>query len=63
MDSERKQDVSDCVASTRPHKGDPTRRPYASPQLREYGSIARLTHTGGSTNSEFGVPRMKKSCL
>lgn len=39
------------------------RRPYARPVLTEYGSIARLTHTGGSTAKEFGVPKMKINCL
>lgn len=39
------------------------RRPYTSPSLVEYGSIARLTHTGGSTAREGGTPRVRTGCL
>jgi hypothetical protein len=39
------------------------RRPYTSPSLVEYGSIARLTHTGGSTAKEGTTPRVKSGCL
>ena len=30
------------------------KRPYAKPIIREYGSIAKLTQSGGSTRSEAG---------
>jgi hypothetical protein len=36
------------------------KRPYAKPKIREYGSIAKLTQSGGSTR--FEIPTMR-SCL
>ena len=36
------------------------KRPYAKPVIREYGSIAKLTQSGGSTRAE--APTMR-SCL
>ena len=42
----------------------PARRPYHPPVLVEYGSIAKLTQSGGSTRSESGVPFMRMmACL
>jgi len=41
--------------------GKGTRRPYAKPTLLEYGSIAKLTQSGGSTTNEPAV--MMKPCL
>lgn len=38
------------------------RRPYAKPKLLEYGSVAKLTQSGGSTTTETGVPKMRR-CL
>jgi hypothetical protein len=38
-------------------------RPYKAPALVEYGSIARLTHSGGSTVREGSVPTMNMGCL
>lgn len=38
------------------------KRPYAKPKLQEYGSVAKLTQSGGSTMTESGVPLMR-SCL
>jgi len=43
--------------------GDGKRRPYATPTITEYGSIARLTHTGGSTAKEGGSSKVRKGCL
>ena len=37
------------------------RRPYTKPKLLEYGSVAKLTQSGGSTTSE-PAPKMKR-CL
>ena len=37
------------------------RRPYTKPALQEYGSIAKLTQSGGSTRTEFGGGM--RSCL
>jgi hypothetical protein len=45
---------------SRDHQKQP--RPYKAPTLVEYGSIARLTHSGGSTKKEGSVPAMK-GCL
>ena len=42
--------------------GKETRRPYAKPKLLEYGSVAKLTQSGGSTTTENVSPKMKK-CL
>jgi hypothetical protein len=39
------------------------RRPWETPQLIEYGSVAKLTQSGGSTAKEGTTPRAKKSCL
>jgi hypothetical protein len=36
------------------------RRPWETPQLIEYGSVAKLTQSGGSTAKESGVPSQKK---
>jgi hypothetical protein len=37
----------------------PVRRPWTAPELTEYGSVAKLTQSGGSTAMEQGVPRQK----
>lgn len=42
----------DSVAST-------GRRPYSTPKLVEYGSVAQLTQSGGSTKTETGVPKKR----
>lgn len=34
------------------------KRPYAKPRIQEYGSIAKLTQSGGSTKIEAGSPMM-----
>jgi hypothetical protein len=39
------------------------KRPYAKPKIREYGSIAKLTQSGGSTKTETGSPRRSGVCL
>ena len=39
------------------------RRPWETPQLIEYGSVAKLTQSGGSTAKESGVPAKKMGCL
>ena len=36
------------------------RRRWETPQLIEYGSVAKLTQSGGSTVKESGVPSQKK---
>lgn len=40
--------------------GKPNRQ-YTKPKLQEYGSIAKLTQSGGSTMTEAGQPM--RSCL
>lgn len=57
------QDTSPAHDLGPPREPARVRRPYQPPTLTEYGSVARLTRTGGSTFSEFGVPRMRKRCL
>jgi hypothetical protein len=39
------------------------RRPYTKPTIREYGSIAKLTQSGGSTKPESGLPTKSGTCL
>jgi hypothetical protein len=40
------------------------KRPYAKPVVREYGSIAKLTQSGGSTKPEAGGGMMQGApCL
>jgi hypothetical protein len=41
----------------------PARKSYRKPVLTVYGSIAKLTRTGGSTRAELGVPAMRMACL
>lgn len=38
------------------------KRPYAKPKLQEYGNVAKLTQSQGSTMVESSVPFMR-SCL
>ena len=47
---------NDDDADKRPVGADPRarKRPYAKPVVREYGSIAKLTQSGGSTKPEAG---------
>ena len=45
----------------RPAAAQP-RRPYVAPRLVEYGSIAKLTQSQGSTLPEGGRPNMQP-CL
>ena len=44
-----------------PSREHPLRKPWIRPELVEYGSVAKLTQTGGSTRLESSVPanRMK----
>jgi len=36
----------------------PPRKKYSTPRLEEYGHVAKLTQSGGTTMSEAGVPAM-----
>lgn len=36
---------------------NPERRAYEAPQLSEYGSVAKLTQTGGMTSYDFIIFR------
>lgn len=38
------------------------KRPYATPRLTEYGSVAKLTQGGGSLQSDGGST-FKRTCL
>jgi hypothetical protein len=55
----RDDDAVDKRKVGRPESGV-GKRPYAKPRIREYGSIAKLTQSGGSTRAE--IPTMR-SCL
>ena len=50
----------DGVAASRPPDG--SKKAYARPTLTEYGSVAKLTMTKGSTNVEIS-PNKKTGCL
>jgi hypothetical protein len=39
------------------------KRPYATPTLIEYGSVAKLTQTGGSLQADGGSSFKMSSCL
>jgi hypothetical protein len=37
----------------RHHDASQPRRPYVAPELIEYGTVAKLTQTGGMTSTDF----------
>ena len=39
------------------------KRPYAAPRLTEYGSVAKLTQTGGSLQADGGSSFKRAACL
>ena len=41
----------------------PPRKRYSTPHLEEYGHVAKLTQSGGTTMAETGVPAMMTGCL
>lgn len=50
--------------ASRVSKTDRAKRGYVRPELVEYGSIAKLTQSGGSSVMEGGVPFMAQAmCL
>jgi hypothetical protein len=53
-----RKDADKSVSDT--SRGSP-KRPYAKPKLQEYGTVAKLTQSGGSTKSEGGPLTM--GCL
>ena len=52
-----RHDVSD------PDARDEAKKPYAEPRLIEYGSIAKLTQSGGGSRQDFGSMKMTGTCL
>ena len=46
-------------SSEQPAASSSSRREWTTPELTEYGSVAKLTQSGGSTVKESGVPRAK----
>jgi hypothetical protein len=50
------------ASSNNPAPRSAGRRKYKAPRLEEYGHVAKLTQSGGSTKNEPGNP-MRKSCL
>ena len=46
-------------------QGEPGRvhRPYAPPELIEYGTVAKLTQTGGGSVFDFGGMMRMSTCL
>lgn len=51
-----------AATSDPPRSPDPSRpvQRYERPSLIEYGGIAKLTQSGGSTRREGGVPVMRQ---
>jgi hypothetical protein len=49
--------VEQVSNSESPPPQERTRKPWVQPELVEYGSVAQLTQTGGSTRNEASVPR------
>jgi hypothetical protein len=39
------------------------RRPYVAPELVEYGTVAKLTQSGGVSGFDFGNMMSMMSCL
>ncbi len=39
------------------------RRAYVAPELIEYGTVAKLTQTGGGSLSDFGAMMRMVTCL
>jgi hypothetical protein len=48
--------------ATPPAAPSGTRKVYRTPRLEEYGHVAKLTQSGGSTRNEAGNP-MNMRCL
>ena len=40
-----------------------SRRPYVAPELIEYGTVAKLTQTGGGSVMDFGSMMRMTTCL
>jgi hypothetical protein len=45
--------VDDQRAGTGDRSAETVRRPYVAPELVEYGTVAKLTQTGGRTTVDF----------
>ncbi len=58
-----KRDDTQSVECDRavPARG-PERRPYDTPKLIEYGTVAKLTQAGGNSSTDFGN-MMRMACL
>ena len=56
-------DGNDQLADRRADDGTTPRRTYVAPELVEYGTVAKLTQTGGQTVSDFFVLRRMSTCL
>jgi hypothetical protein len=56
-------DKDDSPGPDNDAKAPRERHPWETPRLIEYGSVAKLTQSGGSTAKEGGVPTGMKKCL
>ncbi len=55
--------MTDTPRRDESHPDLPAKKRYSQPTLTEYGSVAKLTMTKGTTTSEAGTPNIKKACL
>ncbi len=56
-------DGDDQLADRRADDRATARRPYVTPELVEYGTVAKLTQTGGQTVQDFFTFRRMMTCL
>jgi hypothetical protein len=50
--TDRSNQSTDPSGRTRREDGGRAKRAYSAPRLTEYGSVAKLTQSGGSTKAE-----------
>ena len=60
MDSNRQEPVVDSRGNAVRLRG---KRPYATPTLTEYGSVAKLTQSGAGTTNDGSGRKLKRTCL
>jgi hypothetical protein len=59
----QRPDANDQRAHRQPTDAGRPRRPYVAPELIEYGTVAKLTQTGGQTAQDAFLFKRMGSCL